>query len=257
MKKSTTITICIFSFVIISLIIMLSITISYYKTSAPLKNVVGDGFTFEKQDDNTYAIVSYNGTNEEINIPIKVRGLPITKIDSKAFKNNKNIKYFTVHSDIKTIEKGILEGCTNIKELRIPYVGETANHEGNLQYFFTSSNIDNKNGTYVPASLKTVYITGKCNIGINAFRNCKNLEKVYLNKNIKEIDDGTRYTTIGVNGHMPEDTKYKQMPFFGCSPKLTVYCEIDKKPDEWGDYWKFVFQGTTLNVVWDYKNNKR
>ncbi len=252
MKKSETIAISIFSFVIISLIIMLSITISYYKTSAPLKTVVGDGFTFEKQDDDTYTIVSYDGTSEEINIPISVRGLSVTKIESKVFKNNKKIKYVTIHDNIETIGKGILEGCTNIKELKIPYIGETAEDKSNLQYFFTSTDEDNKNGTYVPASLKTVYITGRCNIGINAFRNCENLEKVYLNKNIKKIDDGTKYFVVGTN-NFPED-KYKMMPFFGCSPKLTVYCEIDKKPDGWGDFWNFVYRGTTLNVVWDYKN---
>jgi hypothetical protein len=62
------------------------------------------------------------------------------------------------------------------------------------------------------------------------------LESIYIPKSVKVI----------------ESFDYLQSaPFYGCSEKLTIYCEVSEKPQHWSDYWNYRGQNDEIFVYWE------
>ena len=117
-------------------------------------------------------------------------------------------------------------GCTGLKSITIP--GKVTDIGGSA---FDSC-----------TSLSSVTISdGVTSIGTHAFYNCKALRKIYIPSTIVSIDDGC--TANGVT----------RAPFAGCSSALKIYCEVDKKPSTWDNYWNIWYDGAanyTLSVTY-------
>ncbi|MCR3906680.1 MAG: leucine-rich repeat domain-containing protein [Tenericutes bacterium] len=82
-------------------------------------------------DNLSYMIVKYHGTDESVDIPSHFNGLPITIIGEGAFKNSK-IKKVSIPNEIKIIEKSAFSMCEFLLEIifsnvnSIMYIGESA-----------------------------------------------------------------------------------------------------------------------------------
>ena len=66
---------------------------------------------------------------------------------------------------------------------------------------------------------------------------------------VVKIEDGTRGTTIGVNGNLPSADKFKDLPFLACE-NLTIFCENSTKPNGWENYWNNINFTETVPVIW-------
>ncbi|MDR2267312.1 MAG: leucine-rich repeat protein [Christensenellaceae bacterium] len=112
-----------------------------------------------------YAIIGYNGNSDEVVIPNS---------------------YYTV--DISVIAPGILSGHTEIKNLTVPFIGFSDEHQYNLDYFFSDSDdesaVDAVRATLKSVTIQTGYIT---EVPFGAFAGYFNLTSINLPDNITEI----------------------------------------------------------------------
>ncbi|MEG2274695.1 MAG: leucine-rich repeat protein, partial [Clostridia bacterium] len=114
--------------------------------------------SFEETTDGGVALTKYSGSEESVVVPSTYNGKAVT-----------------------SIKQGAFEGCNNLTSITLPFVGGTLDGANSTVFgyiFGASSYSDNK--TAVPASLKTVVITGGTSIKDNAFRFCGSLTGVTI-----------------------------------------------------------------------------
>ena len=169
-------------------------------------------FVFYKNGDNEYFLVGYNGTSATVVLPNTINGEAYS-IFSYAFSGASHVTSIIVPQTVKSIQKGAFYGCESLESITLPFIGETAKaldetYQYPLGYIFGTSSFNNSvsarqyyrgssatsttNTTYyLPASLKTVIITGDT-INYGAFYNCTNLETINI-ANAINIDGSIFY----------------------------------------------------------------
>ena len=233
-KKKHPVRTLIFSSCILAFIVLLLFTV-------PFPTVISDGYTYKKLSDGTYEVLTYTKNETIVEIPEKIRNTAVTKIQNNAFQNNDNIKTVIVPQTIETIGQRAFSGCTAIETMILPFVGGSNSSNNYLSYLFETS---------VPSSLKNVYLLNSCTkIGSGAFYECKNIENIYIPSTVMNIEDASNYTSIGVNGNLPEDN-FKYAPFYGCSENLIIHCAAFQKPNSWGENWNFINKNYSVEVHW-------
>jgi len=75
---------------------------------------------------------------------------------------------------------------------------------------------------------------GVTTINNYAFKKCTSLTKLWIPVSCTSIPGSS----------------YGYAPFNGCSSSLTLYCEVESKPDGWSTYWNYYSSSGTLTVVW-------
>lgn len=78
-----------------------------------------DGYTFRKNREG-YTILRYKGAEQEIKIPSKIDGMPVTKINSGAFKNCICLETAIIPNGIKEIGESAFDRCYNLRKIIIP-----------------------------------------------------------------------------------------------------------------------------------------
>lgn len=133
----------------------------------------------------------------------------LQSIGDRAFQSCEKIKKVIVPSTAKYIGASAFNECKSLEELTVPYVGCSATEKPYLTAIFGGSRYEDF--YYVPASLRTVEITGSRNIetgafyGLNmlksvklsgfveeigqeAFAYCSNLREIHLSKSLKKVN---------------------------------------------------------------------
>ena len=100
-----------------------------------------------------------------------VRRINDLEIANNAFKGCEALTSLNLPNRVKTVGEGAFSGCTNLETLTVPFVGGSEDANQTLGYLFNSS---------VPASLKTLVVTGNAAIGANAFDGCTGIENLYF-----------------------------------------------------------------------------
>ena len=103
-----------------------------------------------------------------------------------AFGNCTNLENLIIASNPASLAKALFAGCTNLKYLEVPYIGQNATGAENrsLAYMFSSTSASSA----IPATLKTVKFRSG-NVYENAFKDCANLENIILPDDLTEIAD--------------------------------------------------------------------
>ncbi len=121
---------------------------------------VGSGeMTFTNLGD-SLALDSYNGTDTEVEIPSEIDGIPVTKIEQKAFYENDTIESVTIPGTVTEIVWEAFYRCENLESV-VLNEGLTRIGEG---VFANCSNLTTIN---IPASVSE--------IGLAAFAGCDNM----------------------------------------------------------------------------------
>ena len=150
--------------------------------------------------------VSFDGVSEieerafEYATGISTFDLPDTlkSIGANAFAHT-SIKDITIPSSVQSIGEGIFAGCKALAEMKIPFVGQSAEateYNAVLGWLFGQNNYDGMTATtqgswtsYISAALKTVEITNASTVPEYAFANIKTLKNVVLANTITKIKD--------------------------------------------------------------------
>src|SRR5690554_2678618 len=134
-------------------------------------------------------IVRYDGDDEVVVIPEKIRGIPVVRIDSHTFANRDDIKAVRLSDSVTELRFGAFGECTG------------------LELFASGSGLEI--------------------IGDSAFLNCISLREVRLNEGLKSIDIQafsfcTSLDSISIPSSVDELAK---TPFSGMSDDFTVIVE--------------------------------
>ena len=111
----------------------------------------------------------------------------VTSVGRDAFENCTRLTEITVPKSVTSIGGGAFRGCNKLESITLPFVGSGSVSTHFAVVFGASKDEDPKN--YVPASLKTVTITGGETIRSNAFYKCAGIRRVTLSGNITHIEE--------------------------------------------------------------------
>lgn len=153
-------------------------------------------------------------TDEHIVVPDTYEGYPVTVIDSEAFRDDTALKSIVIPLSVKRFNgTGTFAGCTALESLTVPFIGGDCEYVNVTTYGYLSYIFGGRDVTYnsysVPASLKTVTVTGTYPVGGYAFRDCKNIETIVIAECVATMGMGAMRNCTGL--------KYLTIPYLGYS----------------------------------------
>lgn len=107
----------------------------------------------------------------------------IKTISDKAFKGCIGLTEITVPNSAEYIGNSAFGGCSSLESVTLPFVGTKVYGNGGFGAIFDGN-------TQLPATLKTVTVTGTCWIPKDAFKGCTGLTNVVLSEKVQEIEMG-------------------------------------------------------------------
>lgn len=161
-------------------------------------------FTYKWIDDDSYAVMTYEGNEEEVTIPDSYCGKPVTVLFDDLFKDHKEIKKVNIPNSVTNIGGFVFEGCDQLQNVRLP-----ENLQEMWQYAFVRS------------SIEIIEIPGNVNSIVPfTFKDCKQLTTVIIHKGVKKIHstafEGCENLELVV---IPPDIEISHKAFEDC-PKL-------------------------------------
>jgi len=144
-----------------------------------------------------YEITKYLGTgySESVRIPAQIGGKPVTSIKSRAFERNTDIKAMYIPDSVTLIEDNILTGSTDIRSLRVPFLGSsrTDTDKAFLGYFFGSEKYTDNPRDVVPSLRYLELGEGMTELAEKALFECNDLELITLPESMTKLGTYSLY----------------------------------------------------------------
>ena len=171
--------------------------------------MVVDGIRYALQDGIVTVAKQSTALSGTIAIPENVTyrntSYSVTSIGESAFSGCRGLTEITIPDSVTSIGQGAFSSCSGLTEMTIPFVGAQKNGTGATYfgYIFGANNyLDSDdyvhNDDYVPASLKTVTITGSTSIGDSAFSGCSRLTSITIPDSVTWIGNYAFYDCSGL-----------------------------------------------------------
>ncbi|MEG2541219.1 MAG: leucine-rich repeat protein, partial [Clostridia bacterium] len=169
-----------------------------------------------------YIFGANNCSENASDVPASLKTVEITggtNIESRAFSGCGGLTMVTIGSGVTSIGSSAFSGCSELTSITLPFVGSTLGGASNTHfgYIFGASDYS-FNASKVPASLKTVEITGGTSIGSSAFYSCYGLTSITVPNSVTSIGSWAFYgcwklTSITVPNSV---TSIENGAFSGC-----------------------------------------
>ena len=138
-------------------------------------------------NDDYIEITGYLGNGTDVIIPEQIEGIPVTRIDGEAFRDNVNIKSVSMPDSITYIEAGAFANCSELTEVSLSK--KLANIEAHAFY-----NCDKITEIEIPKSLvktETAYLYEYAGGFVyGPFYGCDGLKTITFEKGITTIANG-------------------------------------------------------------------
>ena len=151
----------------------------------------------------------------------------VYRIRSSAFLGCSLLTQIKIPHNCENIEKGAFRACSRLTEITVPFIGGNASTSNIFGYIFGATDATQVKD-YVPASLKKVSIEPRTTISIpeQAFKNCSNIEEVYLTPPYQTTGQTTGYVFFIQN--------IGKYAFHNCSKLKTI--NLEAASGSIGDY---------------------
>lgn len=141
-------------------------------------------FTYEERGNNGITIIKYRGTDEHVVIPSTINNVPVTVINTGAFRDSVNLKSVVIPESVTIIEEAVFSTCTNLTSFVVK--------EGNQNYSSHDGVLYNKDKSQIvlfPIGKQDTYIIPNCvkNIREYAFYGCLNLKSITIPSGVESI----------------------------------------------------------------------
>lgn len=153
-------------------------------------------------------IVSYTGSDKNVEIPDTINSRKVIAIDKKAFYNNQSVVKIILPESLKTVGNKAFANCKNLKE--VTFNSEYTNFEENV---FENCGVE---AVALPSKLQK--------ISNGMFKNCNKITKVSFPDNLKEIGEEAFYGCTSLDSMTIGESVYKigEDAFGGNSADFTL-----------------------------------
>ncbi|MBP5428876.1 MAG: leucine-rich repeat protein [Clostridia bacterium] len=204
---------------------------------------VGDYLFYD--DGNEVLLVAYLGTDTDLTLPDNYNGKNYV-IYQYAFRNCSELTSVTIPDSVTSIGYAAFSGCSKLRSITVPFVGAeadktasdtyqypfgyifgTSSYTGGTattQYYYGSSTSSTTYTTYyIPASLRSVTVTGG-NILYGAFYNCSKLTSVTIPDGVTSIGEYAFEDCSGLTSVTIPDsvTSIEGYAFQNCSGLISI-----------------------------------
>lgn len=145
-----------------------------------------EGFLFYRSGEKV-SLIGYTGDQTSLVLPASFEG-GTYEIYPYAFYNDRSLTSVTVPAGVTAIGANAFAGCTSLRSISLPFVGENAEGDNNFLGYIFGAQSAQENRTFVPSSLTSVTVTGGV-LSENAFGDCGGLRSVTVS-GVAEIPAG-------------------------------------------------------------------
>ncbi len=152
--------------------------------------ILYDGDYSFYNDNDTYYLLGYHGTETELTLPNKINGKDY-KLHNYVFYHNNTITSVVLSNSLTSIENYTFNNCRNLKSITIP---SSVTSIGGYYAFYgcpiETANIPTLAISYIEHDhLKTVVINSGENIGDKAFNDCDSLQSITIPSSVTNISE--------------------------------------------------------------------
>ncbi|MDE6411025.1 MAG: leucine-rich repeat domain-containing protein [Clostridia bacterium] len=128
-------------------------------------------FIYQLIENNTFCVAGYKGDEENVVIPERVNGAPVTVLFDKLFRGHPEIKSVKIPDTVTDIGEFVFDGCVNLRHIELP-----------SQLFCLWGN------SFARCGIEEITLPDKlAALPPFAFKECKNLKKVVCGAGLKKI----------------------------------------------------------------------
>ncbi len=212
--------------------------------------VTSGSWKYAEKLDNSLIIVKYLGSSSTVSVPNLINEKIVKNIHSYCFSSKDKIQSITIPNSVISIGSGAFSGCNgltkvNITDLaawfKITFDNEYANPLNYAHHLYlnntelteiTIPNSITKINNYALCGASSITLitipSSVTSIGDYAFSNCSAMQRIFIPRNVTVIENYS---------------------FNMWMKSAVIYCEVDSKPNGWGDYWN-KYEQFTVTVVW-------
>ena len=148
----------------------------------------------------------------------------IITFGDRALMNCSDLQTVTLGNALETVGFAAFEGCTSIRSLTLPFVGNTRTENTYLGYIFGAAQPDFAKGFY-PSNINRITLTNTCqSLGNYAFFECESLKEITLPEGLTSIGVRAFYGCISLwKVELPNSViTIREAAFFACDALMTV-----------------------------------
>ena len=212
--------------------------------------VTSGSWKYAEKLDNSLIIVKYLGSSSTVSVPNLINEKIVKNIHSYCFSSKDKIQSITIPNSVISIGSGAFSGCSgltkvNITDLAAWFKITFDNEYANPLYYAHHLYLNNTELTEITipnsitkinanvlagaSSITSIAIPSSVtSIGEYAFSNCSAMQRIFIPRNVTVIENYS---------------------FNMWMKSAVIYCEVDSKPNGWGDYWN-KYEQFTVTVVW-------
>lgn len=181
-----------------------------------------DGVLYEILPDATCSVRATGSfESDSLVIAADVNGFPVSTIPDYAFVNQNELSRIYIPHTVTHIGIGAFEGCDNVEEVSLPFVGENADGTGKTHFGHIFGTSDAYVDAYKIPAVKVVSISGGESIGDSAFQGVYSLQRVSIPNSAKKIGKMAFTNCSGLTelsfGDKSELAEIGDSAFYGCS----------------------------------------
>lgn len=212
--------------------------------------VTSGSWKYAEKLDNSLIIVKYLGSSSTVSVPNFLNEKIVKNIHSYCFSSKDKIQSITIPNSVISIGSGAFSGCNGLTKVNITDLAAWFNisfssSASNPLYYAQHLYLNNTELTeitvpssitkinnyalYGASSITSITIPSSVtSIGDYAFSNCSAMQRIFIPRNVTVIENYS---------------------FNMWMKSAVIYCEVDSKPNGWGDYWN-KYEQFTVTVVW-------